>query len=152
MFRPLPMFMKFFLERSDLMIDKLLNMGIREIDIKNMVDFIDDSLLDNLEVNIKILKNIGCNQDNINNIIVGNPYFLKKDSQELKELIYYMNYMGFKNLDVIFDSYTLFLNIDARELDLYIREKLALGLSRTEIINALSDEPWLIDEVEDEIG
>ena len=77
------------------MIELLLELGLSEQDIKVIKDFICEDNKHDLEKNIKLLKNIGCDNFSIKNIIIGNPFFLQRNNTDIYKLILYLQQLGF---------------------------------------------------------
>ena len=129
------------------MIDELLALGIREIDIKNIGEFInEDNKEDSMKI-INLLENIGCDEKEIRNIIVGNPHILEMGYEEVFDLINYMINAKFNNLNILFDSYPVFLNKDKWEIENYINKKLQENMNIEDIISDLEFNPLLIEEI-----
>lgn len=126
------------------MLDKLIELGIREIDINNIKEFINADYEDDFVEIIKLLANINCRDSMIRNIVIGNPFILQRDYESVKNLIDYMTSVGFKNLNLLFDSYPLFLNKDKFEIEEYLNKH--QDKSMEDIIDELESNPLLIEE------
>ena len=126
------------------MLDKLIELGIREIDINNIKEFINEDYEDDFAEIIKLLANINCRDSMIRNIVIGNPFILQRDYESVKNLIDYMTSVGFKNLNLLFDSYPLFLNKDKFEIEEYLNKH--QDKSMEDIIDELESNPLLIEE------
>ncbi len=126
------------------MLDKLIALGIREIDINNIKEFINEDYAEDFVEIIKLLTNINCHDAMIRNIVVGNPFILQRDYELVKDLIDYMTSVGFKNLNLLFDSYPLFLNKNKFEIEEYLNKH--QDKRREDIIDELESDPLLIEE------
>ena len=60
------------------MLDKLVELGIRDIDIKNIEEFINEDNLEDFNKIIDLFVNINCSPSMIRNIVVGNPYIMQR--------------------------------------------------------------------------
>lgn len=120
--------------------EELLNIGITEKEIKNMIE-INPNIkeLDNQEIlkNILILKNEGCNETQLKNIIVSNPFYLSRSIDDLIHLISKLNFLGITNLNVTFDSNSWLLNKDSFEIDEFLEQKINQGMSKEEAIDLI---------------
>lgn len=126
------------------MLDKLIELGIRDIDINNIKEFIDEDNLDDFKQILSLLTNINCSESMIRNIIIGNPFILQRNYEDVSELINYMISLGFKNCNIIFDSYPLFLNKDKFEIEEYINKEQNKNID--DIIDEIESNPIIIDE------
>ena len=126
------------------MLDKLIELGIREIDISNIKEFINEDYEEDFNDIIKLLININCSDSMIRNIVVGNPFILQRDFESVKDLLDYMQRIGFKSLNLLFDSYPLFLNKDKFEIEEYLNKH--QDKRREDIIDELESDPLLIEE------
>ena len=84
------------------MLDKLIELGIRDIDIKNIEEFIDDDNLEDFNKIIDLFVNINCSPSMIRNIVVGNPYIMQRSYEDIINLVNYMSSIGLNNLNLIF--------------------------------------------------
>ncbi len=126
------------------MLDKLIELGIREIDLNNIKEFISDDNIEDFNKIIELLKGLNCYDYILRNIIVGNPFILERDYDSVKSLIDYMQSKGFKSLNLLFDSYPLFLNKDAFEIEEYLNKNQDKDME--DIIDELESNPTLIEE------
>ena len=129
------------------MLDKLIELGIRDIDIKNMLEFIQEDNVEDFKKNINLLENIGCDYKTIRNIVVGNPFFLQKSFEDVYELVSYLNELGFTCLNLLFDSYPMFLNKLAFEIKDYIDKRIQNNEELEDIIDDIDSNPMIIDEI-----
>ena len=126
------------------MLDKLIELGIREIDLNNIKEFINDDNIEDFNKILELLKSLNCHDYILRNIIVGNPFILERDYDSVKSLIDYMQKVGFKSLNLLFDSYPLFLNKDAFEIEEYLNKHQDKEME--DIIDELESNPTLIEE------
>ncbi len=130
------------------MLDKLIELGIRDIDINNIKEFINEDNIEDFNKIIILLKSINCNDSMIRNIVVGNPFILQRDYEDILELTNYLTSIGFKNLNLLYDSYPMFLNKDKFEIEDYIESKVKNNNSLEDIIDDLESNPLLIEEID----
>ncbi len=130
------------------MLDKLIELGIRDIDINNMKEFINEDNMEDFNKIIELLKNLNCSDSMIRNIVVGNPIILQRDYEDILEVTNYLTSIGFKNLNLLYDSYPMFLNKDVMEIKDYIESKVKNNISLEDIIDELENNPLLIEELE----
>ena len=129
---------------------ELYSIGISDITIKSMLELNPDiSELIEKEIVEKeeILKDVGCSDRQILNIISSNPLFLSRTNEEIIKLIDYLNDSGFTCLNILFDSYPYILNLDIFEIKDYIENRLSDGEEFDEIIDDLDSNPILFQEM-----
>ena len=131
------------------MLDKLIELGIREIDINNIKEFINEDNLDDFNKIIELLKNVNCSESMLRNIVVGNPFIMNSTYEDILELTNYLTSIGFKNLNLLYDSYPMFLNKDVMEIQDYIENKVKNNNSLEDIIDELESNPLLIEELDE---
>ncbi len=126
------------------MINYLLDLGIDENDIKNIMEF-NNGLTDYEEYdkNIETLEMIGCNDKEIRNIIISNPNILIRSNLDILKLIKTLASYGFNTLNITFDTNPFLLNKDSYEIYEFFKEKRKQNLSDDEIIDLIENE---IDE------
>ena len=129
------------------MIDTLLELGLTEHELANIKEFINDIYQEDLKKNISLLKLVGCDINSIKNIIIGNPFFLQRNYSDIQKLIHYLQELGFTYLNLLFDSYPMFLNKDAFEIKNYIEDRMNCGEELEDIIDDIDSNPIIIDEV-----
>ena len=129
---------------------ELYNIGISKITLKNMLE-INPELkeLSNNEILEKkiILRKIGCNDDQLLNIISSNSIFLSKTNGEIIKLIEYLKKLGFNHFNVLFDANPYILNLEPFEIDNYIKNRINNGELFEEIIDDLDSNPYLFSEM-----
>ena len=123
------------------MINYLLDLGIDENDIKNIMEF-NNGLTDYEEYdkNIETLEMIGCNDKEIRNIIISNPNILIRSNLDILKLIKTLASYGFNTLNITFDTNPFLLNKDSYEIDEFFKEKRKQNLSDDEIIDLIENE------------
>ena len=131
------------------MLDKLIELGIRDIDINNIKEFINEDNLEDFNKIIALLKNLNCSESMIRNIVVGNPFIMNSTYEDILELTNYLISVGFKNLNLLYDSYPMFLNKDAMEIKDFIDNKMKNNISQEDIIDDLESNPLLIEELDE---
>lgn len=129
------------------MIKILLDLGLTEEDIKDIKNFIREDDEIDLIKNIELLKSIGCDHSSIKNIIIGNPYFLQRSNSDIYKLIEYLKELNLTHINLLFDSYPLFLNNDYFEVRDFIKQKISSGELLESIIDEIDSNPSIIDEV-----
>lgn len=129
------------------MIDKLIELGIRDIDINNIKEFIQEDNYEDFINILNLLEYIGCDIKEIINIIVGNPHILERSYEDVLELVNYLLKLNFTSLKILFDSYPVFLNKNKFEIEDYINIGLQNGMIIEDIIDELENNPLLIEEM-----
>lgn len=99
-----------------------------------------------LENSIDLLKNINCNDRQIRNILISNPYYLDRSNEDILNLIKKLIQINIKNINLLFDSNPFLLNKDAYEIEEYIYKELNKGKILDEIIDEFESNPYIIDE------
>lgn len=92
---------------------------------------------------IDILKNLNCDSNQIVNIISSNPNYLTLRNDKIINLIKYLTKIGFKTLNILFDSNPYILNLEKFEVEYYIDEKVKDGIELSDIIDILESNPYL---------
>ena len=131
------------------MIEILFNLGIREEDLKFMIEQVPGILdMSDKEINDKIdmLRYVGCVDRHIKNIIISNPYYLDRLDDDILKLIGYLKQVGFSNINLLFDSNPFFLDKDVFEIKEYIDNKINDGYDISDIVDLISSNPYIIDE------
>lgn len=129
--------------------DKLLELGISDNELKNMLELVPGIIdMSNDEINekIEILTYIGCSERCIKNIVISNPDYLDRINDDILKLIGYLKKIGFINLDLLFDSNPYFLNYDVFEVENYINDRVRVGVELEDIIDEIESNPYIIDE------
>ena len=131
------------------MLDKLIEMGIRDIDINNIKEFINEDNLEDFNKIIALLRNINCSEFMLRNIVVGNPFIMNSTYEDVLELTNYLTSIGFKNINLLYDSYPMFLNKDVLEIKEYIDSKIKNNNTLEDIIDEIESEPLVIEELDE---
>ena len=126
-----------------MIIDKLIEMGIEEKELQSIYNFIDENNQEDFLKIVCLLEEI-CDNQEIENIIIGNPLLFSKSYNNILELVTYMHELGFNNLNLLFDSYPAFLNKEKLEIENYIKKRLE-NRELTDIIDELESNPLLIE-------
>ena len=130
--------------------DILYNLGIEEKEICEMVEQcqeIKNLSLGEIEYKIFLLKELGCNERHIKNILVSNPYYLNRSNSDVVKLIKKLLEYGFECLNILLDSNPYILNKDAFEVENYINEKLKNDELLEDIVDDLDSNPYKFDEM-----
>lgn len=129
---------------------ELYNLGISENTIKNMIEIVPEirniTAKEIMEKKI-LLEKINCSNAQIINIISSNPQYLNKTNGEINNIIQKLTYLGFDNLNILFDANPYILNLEPFEIDNYISNKMADGKSLEDIIDDLDSNPYLFLEI-----
>ena len=129
--------------------DKLFELGINDNDLKFMLEHVPNIFdMSRKEIcdKIDILKYVECTDRQIKNIIVSNPNYLDRIDNDILKLINYLKQIGFKNIDLLFDSNPYFLNYDVFEIEDYVNKRVMEGKKIEDIIDEIEDNPYIIDE------
>lgn len=128
----------------------LYNFGLNDNNIKDMVDLcpiIKNTDDETIIKNIEILKKIECNDKQLKNILISNPFFLMKSSEDISDLITKLKELKVNNLNLLFDSNPFLLNKEVYEIDEYIDKSVKLGKSLINAVDELESNPYIIDEM-----
>lgn len=121
--------------------DSLIKFGFTIEEINILMDTNEDisSISDN-EVNniIKLLKDINCSNNTIKNIFICNPFIITNNINDITKLIDKLKELGFKNINLLFDSNPYILNISDKLLEKLYNKKKDEGLKKEEIIDFIS--------------
>lgn len=120
---------------------ELINLGIDENIVMNILD--NNPTYKELtmkEVNDKIylLKNILCNDEQIQNIINIYPMYLQKSNTEIIDLFNMLFDLGFENVNEIIDLNPNVLSLDSLEIKKYVDYRMYNGETRDEIVHELT--------------
>lgn len=120
--------------------EELLKIGISDKTIKQMKELCPDIIeLNNNEIieKIELLKSINCNENQIKNIISSNPYYLDRSNMDIEKLTNKLLELGFENLSILFESNPYILNLDAFEIDKYIKDRENAGEKLENIVEEM---------------
>lgn len=121
--------------------DSLIRFGFTIEEINILMDTNEDiSLISDIEVNniIKLLKDINCSNNTIKNIFICNPFIITNNINDITKLIDKLKELGFKNINLLFDSNPYILNISDKLLEKLYNKKKDEGLKKEEIIDFIS--------------
>ena len=93
------------------------------------------------------LKKIGCDERIIKNVIMSNEQALSRSVSDLEKLVAKLREIGLTDVVDLLDANPYILNLDAYEIDDYIKKKEKSGESFDEIVTALESEPALFMEI-----
>lgn len=97
--------------------------------------------------NIAFLKDEGCSDLYIRNIIINNTYFLNNEPKMTQELIEYLKEdLEFKDLDLLFDSNAYLLNLEKKYLQDFVKEKKQAGKTLEEIRDLIELNLFIMEE------
>lgn len=120
--------------------DELLKIGLSELEIRNMIQ-VNPQILELNDENVIQLLNLlfleQCNDQIIRHIIIANPIFLSRTSDDVKRLILKLKKMGITRLDITFENNPWLLNFDDFEIDEFIEIKRCEGLANEDIIDLI---------------
>ena len=128
----------------------LRQMGISEKTINNMIEMCENiKELNSEEIieKINILKRENCDKNQIRNIISSNALYLDRSNTDIKNLINKLKEIGFVNLDLLFDGNPYILNLNDFEIERYIEEKEKNGKQIEDIIDDMSTNLYMFDEI-----
>ena len=128
----------------------LKKLGIGETTIKemkelcpNIIDMEKEEILEKIE----ILRKINCNKMQIRNIISSNAMYLDRLSTDVNKLIKKLKEMGFETLNILIEENPYILNLDDLEVENYITKRLEKGEKQKEIVEDMTLNPLLFNEV-----
>lgn len=116
--------------------DVLIRFGFSIEEIKNMmdtnidIDNINDEILMKL---IAILKDNGCSDLKIKNILLANPFYLSKSVEGMENLVEAMKGIGLDYLEMIFESNPFILNMEKEDFVELVDKKKKEGFNEAEI-------------------
>lgn len=130
--------------------DILFNLGIEEIDIKNMIEqcpvIMEMETLE-IEKKIELLKQIGCEDRHIRNILICNPFYLDRLDTDIINLINLLVKNKFECINLLLDSNPFILNKDYFEVEDYINNRLSEGVLLEDMVDELESNPYLFEEI-----
>ncbi len=125
---------------------ELYNLEISENTLLTMLEMnpeIKELTSDEVLNKISLLKSINCSERQITNIISSNSVYLTRLDTDIKKLINYLASVGFKDLNILFDSNPYILNLDEFEVKDYIDKRIKSGELLSDIVNDLDSQPYL---------
>ncbi|MBQ6135051.1 MAG: hypothetical protein IJI60_01900 [Bacilli bacterium] len=120
--------------------DILIRFGFTMEEIKNMMDTndkIEETSDKNINEILDILKNIDCEEAQIKNIFLCNPFCLTKESKEIKNLIQKIKEIHFQKPALLLDSNPYLLNMQTEELEEWMNQKKQDNLTEEQIKDCL---------------
>ena len=129
--------------------EELIKLGIDNNELEKIISGVNNiNLLSNDEVKDKInyLISLNASIEEIKNIIICNSSYLVRLDKDVKNLVNCLINYGFINLNSLFDSNPFILNLDAFEVDNYIKERLK-NEELEIIVNDLIDNPDIFNEI-----
>ena len=121
--------------------DSLIRFGFTIEEINILMDTnLDISLVSDNEVNniIKLFKDNNCSDDTIKNIFICNPFTITNNIIDTNKIIDKLKELGFKNINLLFDSNPYILNMSDKLIEKLYNKKKEEGLSKEEIIDFIS--------------
>ncbi len=121
--------------------DVLIRFGFTIDEINLLMDtnrFIEEVPDSDVQELIHLLEEIGCNDSQIKNIFLCNPFYLSRNIKEVKDLIHKLEEIGCSYLYLLFDTNPYLLNMDVEELDKLYNRKIHEGLSKEEVIDYIN--------------
>lgn len=106
-----------------------------------------DVLEEDVLEKINFLRQYNCSDNQIYSICSSNPFFLNRSISELKKLSECLYKYGFDNIDLLLESNSFILNLEAFEIDNYIKKRILDGEILEDIIDQLESEPILFNEL-----
>lgn len=129
---------------------ELLKLGFSECTIDEMLNQnpnIKDITYEELYQKIDILKNIGCSEEQVLNIIGSNPMYLDRSNNDVIKLLAFLDKLGFSVLSILIDSNPYILNLDVFEIDDYVKSRLSNGELLEDIVDDLDTNTYLFNEI-----
>lgn len=128
--------------------DKFLELGIINDDLNLIFEQFPQVMnisVEEINEKINILKYLECDDEQIKNIIVRNPRYLNRLTEDVLETISYLKKIGLDDLNLLFDTNPYFLNYDVFEIRDYINKQVKLGKDIENIVDEIDSNPYAID-------
>lgn len=106
--------------------DILIRFGFSMEEIQNMMDtndIIEETSDKNINEILDTLKRIDCQEEQIKNIFICNPFCLTKEAKEINDTLQELKGLHFSSLALLIDSNPYLLNIQKEELKDWIERK-----------------------------
>lgn len=100
-----------------------------------------------MEQLINFLLSVGCDERIIRNTITSNEAVLSRSISDLKKLVAKLQQIGLTDIADLIDANPYILNLDAYEIDNYVKKRTESGESLDEIVDNLESEPALFSEI-----
>ena len=121
--------------------DSLIRFGFTIEEINILMDTNEDiSLVSDNDVNeiIKLFKDNNCSNDTIKNIFICNPFTITNSITDTNKIIDKLKELGFKNINLLFDSNPYILNMSDKLIEKLYNKKKEDGLEKSEIMDFIS--------------
>ena len=128
---------------------ELYNLDLSENTIKAMYEMNPDIKdLTDLDVikKIELLRQIGCKDNEIRNIISSNSTYVTSEDDDILSLIITLKKLGFTCINILLDSNPYILNLEPFEIKNYIDNRIKKGETLEEIVDNLESEPYLFND------
>lgn len=128
----------------------LYDLELTDDEIINMVQqcpIISELTEEEIMMKVEILRQIGCNNRHIRNILSSNPYYLDRLDTDIIKLIKTLIKYKFDCIYLLLDSNPYILNKDSFEIENYINERLKQQDTLEDIIDDLDSNPYLFEEM-----
>lgn len=120
---------------------ELINFGMNEnivMDLLNTNPNFKQLTMKEVSDKIYLLKNVLCNDEQIENIINTNSNYLMKSNSEIVELFNTLFDLGFENINEMIDLNPMILNLSAVDIKKYIDFRVYNGETRDEVVTDLT--------------
>jgi len=120
---------------------ELINFGINEntvMDLLNSNPSFKQLTMKEVNEKIVLLKNILCNDEQIENIINTNSSYLMKSNSEIVELFNTLFDLGFENINEMVDLNPHILSLKAADIKKYVDFRMYNGETRDDIVTDLT--------------
>ena len=121
--------------------DSLIRFGFTIEEINILMDTNEDiSYVEDNDVNeiIKLFKDNNCSNDTIKNIFICNPFTITNSIADTNKIIDKLKELGFKNINLLFDSNPYILNMSDKLIEKLYNKKKEEGLEKSEIMDFIS--------------
>jgi len=126
---------------------ELFDLGIEEISVKFMIESNPNIMsMDEKEINdrVELLKELGCDDFKIRNILIGNPWYLDRCITDVIKMINKLSEIGIDRVDLLIDSNPMILNIDLFEINDFIEKKKDEGYTLENIVDMIEEDSNVI--------
>lgn len=128
----------------------LSNLNISTNDFKLMLEnnpYLDEVTISEAEKLVHYLKGIGCSERLVRDIIINNALVLSRSISDLEKLVSKLRSIGLTDVVDLLDANPYVLNLDAYEIDDYIKKRELAGEDFNNIVENLESEPALFLEM-----